>query len=69
MPTQAWAKDRDDETGPGSSMKSEQPRQQGNPARGKPNELKADETHRARQVPKNFKAGRTDAGDARKNAR
>ena len=69
MPTKAWAKDRDDETGPGSTTKQDRPKQEGNPARGKPNELKADETHRARQTPKNWKANRIDVGEARKNAR
>jgi hypothetical protein len=69
MATKDWAKGRDDETGPGPDLKAARPNQEGNPARGKPNELKADETHRARQTPKNWKANRIDAGEARKNAR
>jgi hypothetical protein len=69
MPTQEWAQNRDDETGPGSETKQEWPRMEGNSARGKPNELKADETHRARQTPKNWKANRIDVGEARKHAR
>lgn len=69
MATKEWAKGRDDETDPGPETKSERPRQEGNPARGKPNVLKNDSTHRARQTPRSFKDNRIDVGDARKNAR
>jgi hypothetical protein len=69
MPTKRWARNRDDETGPGPATKAARPRKEGNPARGKPNELKADETHRARQTPKSWKANRIDVGAARKYAR
>ena len=69
MPTKEWAKGRDDETGPGAKTKAARPERVGNPARGKVNELKADETHRGRQTPKSWKGGRVDVGEARKNAR
>jgi hypothetical protein len=69
MPTKEWARNRDDETGPGPETKADHPKMAGNPARGKPNELKADETHRARQTPKSWKGNRIDAGEARKTAR
>lgn len=69
MATKEWAKGRNDEAERGSKTKADQPERVGNPARGKPNELKADESHRARQTPKSFKGGKIDVGEARKNAR
>jgi hypothetical protein len=69
MPTKEWAQDRDDETGRVAETKAAQPKMVGNPARGKPNDMKADETHRGRQTPKSEKGDRIDVGAARKNAR
>jgi hypothetical protein len=64
----AWARDRDDETGP-IAAKADRPRQRGNPARGKPNEQKVRRPARARQKAATWKGNRTDAGEAREHAR
>ncbi|MGH2350236.1 MAG: hypothetical protein ACRDJN_01310 [Chloroflexota bacterium] len=69
MATKEWAKDRDDETGPGPELKSERPKKEGNPARGKENEHKTLQPHRARQKAESWKGNREDVGEARKNAR
>lgn len=69
MATEAWAKDRDDETSPGPELNRERPKQEGNAARGKENEHKTLQPHRGRQKAATWKSNRIDVGDARKNAR
>jgi hypothetical protein len=62
-----WARGRDDETGP-VEEKAARPKQRGNPARGKPNELKAQRPARGRQKAETGKGNRTDVGAARRGA-
>jgi hypothetical protein len=67
-PQEGRDRERDDETGPVADP-TERPKQQGNAARGKPNEHKTLRPARGRQKAETWKGNRTDVGEARTHDR